>query len=455
MSDYKAPPSKTTRYNLRSSTTKLFDLNDDCLDEIFGHLDAMELCSVRQVCKRFRQLTGWHFKRKFSAFDFSTLFADQFISSKKARNVLRNFGHLMKSVTISRKALQSHETTGYVEERLLEDIVTYCGKTLHQLKVKNFLFTSQAVDTLNMLSSLQSLSLIEFVLSVDFILYLPNFSSLTHLEITIARDCYALAYVFPALEYLRLDYVCISNNNILANFIVTHKQLKTLIVRRCKGIPSDVFRWIGVHLVNLEELYYVKNLMDRSESIERSQKNIQHLSELKKLQRFTWHCSVLSIGNLLTKMMSNQIALKSFCFADAPVDDETIKAIKEMKSLKCLCFHQTNGLRNEHLMAIAMEVTQLNELFIGWQPKITFDVFKNVLRHTKQLYRVQIGSRTYPLDRILYNEILDIVKERRNGIKLTITIDSADVQDVIPQRTININKNWLVIQHTAIFKQFF
>lgn len=457
------PPAKRSKWTLRTafesqkkiqpiSTTQLFDLNDYCLDEMFGYLDVIDLCSVARVSKRFRQLAAMLFKRKYAKFDFTTLFADRLIVKREARDVLCSFGAMMQSVTIPRQLFQNHDTVGHVEEGLLKDIVKCCGKNLHILILKNFHFTTNVVNALNMFSkSLAFLSLLACVSVSNCVFYLPNLSSLRSLTVTNIHNCYALTDVFPALKYLVLDNVTIRSSLMLEQFIVAHRQLQTLMVINCKGISSDVFRSIAKYMVNLDDLRFAVDLQHESESIEQIQNNILHLGELKNLQYFAWYSHFLSIGNLFAKFVTNKIAMKALYFGDGPLDDQTINAIKKMKTLEILGLHRTKGLKNEHLIKIAREMTQLKELSIQWHRKIEppFDVLKDVLFHTKHLMELRIHSgKRYPLTTKLYNEILDIVRKRGNGIKLTIKIyiDSADVQDLIPQQTIQMNKNWVAVE---------
>lgn len=437
------------------STTELLDLNDDCLGEIIQHLDVIDLCSVTRVCKQFRQLAELYFKRKFSEFDFSTVFAGRLISNEEASKVLRSFGHMIVSVTVSREVFHNHDTVGHAEEGLLKDIVECCGKNVHTLTLRNFHFTSDAVDALNMLfKSLQSLSLVGCVVAVGCVFYLSNFSSLTSLKISKTRDCsYALMDVFPALQHFLLKDVSIPSNIvvILQHFIVTHKQLELLEITQCGRISSNILRSIGKYLENVTYLRFHGSLIEGSEPNEQIQNNILHLAKLKNLQRFVWNCKFLSIGNLLAKIVSNKITLKFLSFGLGLVDDETIKAIKKMKDLENLCFKGTDRLENHHLVEIAKEMPQLKEIHLWWQRNISFDILKEVLRHTKQLHHLWICSEKYRFDRTLYNDILNIVKQRQNGIKLTITVDCTDVEDLIPQQTILVNKNWLMIQTVRNF----
>lgn len=459
MCDDEEPPAKRSKDDLGQfsnelqkfetiSTTKLLDLNDYCFDEIFGYLDVIELCSVSQVCKQFQKLAELYFKRKYSEFDFSTLFAGRVLSNQEARDILCNFGPMIKSMTIPRNAFHNLDRVGHVEEGLLKDTVECCGETLHTLTLTNFHFTSHAVESLNMLfKTIQALSLVGSIVAEDCIFHLSNFSALKRLTISDTLDCYALMGPFPALEYLKLWKVSISCECMLRHFIVTHKHLRTLSIKRGTRISSDTVRCIGKYMKNLNTLCIDGNRGDHFELNEQIKNNNQHLSELKNLEFFQWNNGHASIDNLLAKMVSNRIALKVLVLVHCVVDDETIKAIEKMKTLKYLKFQRTKGLKDQELIKIGKEVTQLKTFTIEAQQDITSDVLKEVLCHTTQLKRLRIYLKKIRFDPAMYSDISDIVEKRRNGIKLTIQIYSTDVQHMMPPQQTNMNKNWLIIEY--------
>lgn len=132
------------------------------------------------------------------------------------------------------------------------------------------------------------------------------------------------------------------------------------------------------------------------------------------------------------------------------MDGQTIEAIVQMKYLYHLYFYRANGLNSEHLIKCVTKLTQLKILSIGYQPNITDVALKDVLRHGKQLMKLSILQPNFQLDSGLYTEILNIVKERRNGTKLVFTIYSDSEQVSVPQRTIQANKNWLIVYQKSI-----
>lgn len=54
-----------------SNATRLYDLNDDCILEIFQRLTILDLCAVRNTCKRFDALAEYFFKMVYKTLNFS------------------------------------------------------------------------------------------------------------------------------------------------------------------------------------------------------------------------------------------------------------------------------------------------------------------------------------------------------------------------------------------------
>lgn len=88
-------------------------------------------------------------------------------------------------------------------------------------------------------------------------------------------------------------------------------------------------------------------------------------------------------------------------------------------------------------------MAQLKKLSIIEQV-ISAVALKEVLHHEKELVIFGIHQRNFQMVSGFYNDILDTVKEHRNGTKLEIGFLSDDTQVLVPQRTIEVNENWLV-----------
>lgn len=49
----------------QNSLTSILDLRDDCLLQIFNQLEGIDLVAVHQTCKKFRQLSEYHYSLKY------------------------------------------------------------------------------------------------------------------------------------------------------------------------------------------------------------------------------------------------------------------------------------------------------------------------------------------------------------------------------------------------------
>lgn len=53
-----------------SNATKFYDLNDDCVLEIFQRLTVLDLCAIRSTCKRFDALAEYFFTMVYKTLNF-------------------------------------------------------------------------------------------------------------------------------------------------------------------------------------------------------------------------------------------------------------------------------------------------------------------------------------------------------------------------------------------------
>lgn len=105
--------------------TTIADLNDDCLREVFQHMDLDGLVTAADVCYRFRRIAQAHFAAKGDKkLDFEkALRARYFVSAECdllwASKTLRNFGEFFNSIRV-------FQSRSEVENRILALIARYC-----------------------------------------------------------------------------------------------------------------------------------------------------------------------------------------------------------------------------------------------------------------------------------------------------------------------------------------
>lgn len=190
-------PSLASSSSSSSSNTVFVDLNDDCLAEVFKHLDLIDLCATSDVARRFRQNSQKHFASpKFknavlhvecsNAFSYllsqnNTLRICLTNDSDSPKNnfrhtlqFLRSFGMLVESVVIRKHGVSGNYK---YKMRIFDLISLYCGGTLIEL----YLFVCDLVGeneiTLRpLLLSLQFLSVFECEYSISFGRRLSNWA---------------------------------------------------------------------------------------------------------------------------------------------------------------------------------------------------------------------------------------------------------------------------------------
>lgn len=124
-------PTKRSKYNLRSHSTIFVELNDDCLNEIFRHLNVLDLCTVPQVCDRLKQLSESYFSMRHSKNDFQSFLKcygrygqPVEFERKLLKNLLIQFGPVSKStgLSLSGDVLDDQTIDAIVEMKYLEEL---------------------------------------------------------------------------------------------------------------------------------------------------------------------------------------------------------------------------------------------------------------------------------------------------------------------------------------------
>lgn len=84
--------------------TNFTDLNDHCILELFEVLPLIDLCAMAEVSVRLKSLAEYFFRVKYGRhFSMKQLMNNgEKITIKQARQLLRNFGHLITSMHVSR-----------------------------------------------------------------------------------------------------------------------------------------------------------------------------------------------------------------------------------------------------------------------------------------------------------------------------------------------------------------
>lgn len=115
------------RIKLQICRIQISSGNDDCFYKIFEFLPKVYWCSLRGTCTRFRTISDYLFERKSKSFDFVIGNGLPFDTSViNAKHLIRNFGHFLTELTISRHYFHYDNDTS----QLVPFVHRYC----HSLK---------------------------------------------------------------------------------------------------------------------------------------------------------------------------------------------------------------------------------------------------------------------------------------------------------------------------------
>lgn len=274
---------------LEFSGTKLQDLNDDCLLEIFRskQIDLYDLCSLSDTCKQFRRIVqpiapkeldfrqGY---RKDDLYEISLEILKEPYQSVKAENcidkpcefdmirrIFENFGQNLASVSISiwsRKGVHCHLMT--------DQVALHCKEELEHLTLKYQKFNQyQAIEMQPIFKKLKSLEFFSVHVFAEANRF-AGMNSLVELKLMSCEnnDVAILDNTFPKLERFKYGKDIAMKNrklrerqlmNALLPFIVRHSGLKSLqfygtiseksammfcqtVAHNCKELDTFMFR---------------------------------------------------------------------------------------------------------------------------------------------------------------------------------------------------------------------
>lgn len=81
-------------------TVELYDLNDDCLRELFSHLPNIDLVAAKSTCRRFRTIAIEVAKKRFKHI---YVCIPKVNTMKEHTIVLRNFGQFFTTMSLEKR----------------------------------------------------------------------------------------------------------------------------------------------------------------------------------------------------------------------------------------------------------------------------------------------------------------------------------------------------------------
>lgn len=439
--------SETVELPRKRKKPSLLTLNPDCLLKLFDYLDLVDLCSMAETCTSLFNYAKYHFRLKHKNFDFASMYNGDLLDVGNATQLLRIFGDQIRTLKVSRDFFKDnavhYPNTDTVSNQLLRSVADYCQQIVKVLALDGINFApGMLVDHLSALcNSLEMLSLDQCTM---YDVAWCNMQNLKVLKLTEVEgfEAYFWRVKFNKLEVVELERLDIDVEN-LTNFIHSVPNIKRLSIVKCGYITTAIFGAIKL-LKNLEELEFQLNRPNRSEEVH--QRDLMHLTELKKLKVLKLHCNKKSVRQLIDGICEKKISLEQLELAHGLVDIATVEAITKLKTVKVLKLNNMIEFADYLMSPIAKKMNQLEEFHIKTEANITQFRIKEIVRSANRLTCLKIDANDFSLKTDTYNAILSVVKNRKDDIRLAVTLYSDGNQPTIPADVLNgPNEKWLKV----------
>lgn len=403
-------------------------LNDDCLREVFGYLDLMDLMNAAQVCVRFNQQAKETFAAKYKVcnLDFDSMKYKR-ITIHQADDMLRLFGEMIHTLKVDQFFIET-------EIPILRIASRYCT-ALKELELTNFTWFPNLKKIRPIFKHLEKLHLNHCKFSNT----LRNLSNVC-MELKSLRlngcdmlSCKGIINQFVKLEDAQFNECIDLDGCAVESFIEMNSNLiKFSMTQNGEWMSTRHIHSIGQNLNHLleleidEEIYYMdKQIM-------------QNLSQLDKLKVLKLNFNELAVTPLLKSFVEKEVPIEYLKLINGAIDSETIDYISKMKGVKTLELIQSDGeITDEHLIQLTKELPQLSELYVKDPPTdITTIGLKKMLPHANKLSLLHLESvHSISIDVDDYKAMLETVKRRPEKVKLLIKIkcdgDKVKVDDLV------------------------
>lgn len=428
-------------------TTKLTDLNDDFLMEIFEHLNLVDLISVSTTNKRLNENALLVFSHKFSRYrievsgtcvsawdgDRNITCKQHYIHRPDVQAFLYYFGD-----SITRLSIQFDDrlTPKQIERNLLK----CCSKGLVELKLSKIRQCNTFnVNRWGMFPRVTRLSLCSCDMPPNiFDAIFARFPSVTHLELVNSHDYRLTTPVRSSLPKIRKHFAHLQhfkyfansywfNNDVIISLIETHPSIRSLAL----GVT---FYLRGAQIIDIGRIInHLRRSIPNLEALELWNLN----EELDLTERFPVHLKKLIVSGPLQRpielpsssvqLEDLEIGMRGLAFSrNHRLDISRFKAIKRLSIQLSGRRNEGWGLIDDTVFLRLANLDKLEELTLKQTGQsISVDVAKRFISNCESLRRLNLvfytknkekrdqfcGMDFGPLWRV-YDEFLAVVIER-------------------------------------------
>lgn len=428
------------------STTKIFNLNDDCLREVFECMDPFDLITIADVCTRFRQNAALSARFKFKRLELGPY------SPRHEYSILRNFGAFVKSMKVYGGYIPNSRAK--YQKRLIEFLSMYWTEMSIEFEISEFDITDEiALLMLPTLARMRKLQFSHCKLNALMLRNLPLWSpKLRQLKFvanyfqTNVLTFNALHQKFPKLKLISFISENSVNNIGVEQYLEQNPQLKQLEIIECCGIDDNVSQSIAKYLPKLERITFFSDKRTHRE-------NIENFDQLRNLKSLTLQLSndPQFIPLFVQQITSDNYQLEFLDLGSFDLlhdSQQFIDGISKLKKLKTLLLYDVTHMTAFHLIEICKHLKELMEIQLKRTiPKMTEDNLLELIQNAEKLQKFVLYKPTIITDDT-FNKLVKIVEQRHEKIKLNILVNSDAFTAKIPAELIRAASSLLTVQIT-------
>lgn len=423
--DMKLTPQKNSPTNI------LKILNNDCLLPIFKHLSLRDLCTVAEVCSKFKSNAIKAFSLRYMDLrilsdisidgilvcsDGEILF-DGVNSMALLRSLFRNFGSCLKSLYLNGTHLKKKQI------QQISHILEKFGSNgaISTLKIEGFEVENVPTE---MLGNLKCFTI--------------SSSDHSHKIANSLKEC---------RELIELHLVK-PKNQIFFVGAMTPEQFMSGYSKETDTASYDsssIFRCIGLNMQKLESLE-IETSEDQSMN---HNGDAIYLARLKHLNTLSLDCSKLATADLLKALVEEKIPIKDLSLFGVVIDLENANFLSMLTQIQKL---KISGRKIESVQfpSLLKCLPFLKEVYF-WDFDTDLEVVKEITANCKQLSLLEctigLNSSKLTIEDSDYIYLANAVKNHNNDIKLMIRIDNSPwCRLKVPIELIDMNRQWLYIE---------
>lgn len=396
-----------------ASPTRIWDLNEDCLLEVYKHMELRDLCHIADACRWFRETSQAHFASlKVKMIYLGDVCLDEGSLVRRVLNIsslLRNFGGYMESIKVWSVDAYSGKL-GY-DQRIVQLICRYCYGTLIELILLRYSMTVDiAVAMRPLLLHLQKLATYfcnwDNIVLNSLSIWSPELRELMFHQIF----CNLFPSRFDGLRHqsfqklisitLEFSSENITTNDDIDDFLKHNPQLKSLKLKHVPILDDRIFASIAEHVPRIESIEIAAMVQKNDSNI----KYIGKLTSLKSLQitkvDIRRHGNFLRI--ILDEIHTNDIPLKHFSLqisgksqSDARV--WIVSEIAKLKMLERLHLSYVGYLNASHIIDMCKQLNELTEISLYCRNAVSCqDELIEIIKSAKNLQKLIYMQRQLP-----------------------------------------------------------